>query len=81
MFHVDSRDDYFRFSFYIKKISKLNFLKKNRNQFKPTGFGLARFFRFARFFFVCSVFSGLARFFPGLARFFPGLGSVQFFRF
>jgi len=58
--------------FLSKKVTKPNFfLKKNRNQVKPTGFGSVRFFRAKtgsnRF---GSVFSVLTRFFPVLARFF-----------
>jgi hypothetical protein len=31
--------------FLSKKVTKPNFFKKNRNRFKPTGFGSVRFFR------------------------------------
>jgi hypothetical protein len=75
---------------FIKKNNQTEiFFKKNRNRFKPTGFGSVRFgsvFRTKtssnRF---GSVFSGfgsvLARFFAGLAWVFFVLDSVQFFRF
>jgi len=77
--------DHFQFkSIFIKKKSKLKiiFWKKNRNRFKPTGFGSVRFFRtkpvqtvLARFFPVWLSFSCLARFFLVWVRF----GSVRFF--
>jgi len=67
------------------------FFLKNRNQFKPTGFGSVRFFRIKTGLnYFGLVFSILARFFPVLAwfwlgfsilaRFFSGffLGSVRF---
>jgi hypothetical protein len=61
------RVDNFWFSLvFIKKIIKLNFFKKNWNQFKSTGFGSVRFFRtktrLAQFFRFCSVFSVWVRF-------------------
>jgi hypothetical protein len=52
------------------------FLKKTRNQFKPTGFGLVRFG-----FLTKTVQTGLARFWLGFFQFgliFFGSGSVQF---
>ena len=83
--------------FLSKKIIKLNFFflkkkpKPNRNQVKPTGFGLVRFgFLRAktgsnRFGSVFPVLAWFSRFFPVLARFgsvffqfFVGFGSVWF---
>jgi hypothetical protein len=68
--------------FLSKKIIKLNFFKKNRNWFKPTGFGSVWFFRTKtgsnRF---VSVFSVLARFFWFFLVFWFGFSSVRFFRF
>jgi len=61
-----TRGAHFRFgSVFIKKITKQNFFKKNRNRFKPTGFGSV--FRTKTgsnwFGLVFSVWLGLARFF------------------
>ena len=83
--------------FLSKKVIKLNFFflkkkpKPNRNQVKPTGFGLVRFgFLRAktgsnRFGSVFPVLAWFSRFFPVLARFgsvffqfFVGFGSVRF---
>ena len=63
--------------------------KRNRNRFKPTGFGSVQLFsgknRFKPvwlgFFRFGSVFPVLARFVFSLAWFFSGLGLVWFFRF
>ena len=61
-----TRGDYFRSdSIFIKKITKIVFFEKNRNRFKPTGFG----------------YFGKKPVQTGLAWFFSGLGSVRFFRF
>ena len=68
-FFYKTRGDYFRFHlvFIKKKVTKPKFfLKKNRNRFKPTGFGSIQFFRTK---------TGLARFF-GLAWFGSGFFSV-----
>jgi hypothetical protein len=48
LLEAGSRGDHFRFdSIFIKKITKPKFFfKKNRNQFKPTGFGSVWFFQF-----------------------------------
>jgi hypothetical protein len=65
-------------SVFIKKSNQtefLFFLKKNRNRFKPTGFGSVRFFRAktgSNLF--SSVFSVWLGFFSGFFRF--GFGSV-----
>jgi hypothetical protein len=61
--------------FLLKKVIKLNFFKKNQNQFKPTGFGSVLGKKpvqtgLARFFWFDSVFPG-----------FFGFGSVRFFDF
>jgi hypothetical protein len=75
MFIFFIRGDYFRFGsvfIYIKKVTKLKFKKKNRNWFKPTGFGSVRFFRTKtgsnQFDLVFLVW---LRFFPVWLRFFP----------
>ena len=90
------RDDHFQFGsvrFLSKKVTKPKFfLKKNRNQVKPTGFGSVRFFRaktgsnrFGSVFPVWLGFSVLARFFLvwlGFFRFFRfWFGSVWFFAY
>jgi hypothetical protein len=75
-----------RFGFYQKKVTKPKyFFKKNRNQFKLTGFVSVRFFRtktgsnwFGLFFRFGSV---LARFFADLARFFSVWVRFGFFGF
>jgi hypothetical protein len=81
-----------RFGFYQKNNQTEFFFlkKKNRNRFKPTGFGSVRFSflekkpvqtGLARFFRFGLVFSGLARFFrfgSVLARFFSGFFFVRF---
>jgi hypothetical protein len=66
-----------RFLSKKKRSNKLVFLKKNRNWFKPTGFGLVGYFRkktgstwffgLTRFFLVCLGFFDLVSFFSGLA--------------
>jgi hypothetical protein len=67
------RSDNFRFgSIFIKKITKPKYLKKNRYQFKPTGFGLVWF----GFLGQKPVQTGLVWFFD-LALFFR-FGSVRF---
>ena len=68
------RGYYFLFDsvFINKKITKPN-LKKNRNRFKPTGFGSVRIFRTK---------TGSNRFGLVFSHFFLfGFGSVRFFRF
>jgi hypothetical protein len=71
--------NYFLFgSVFIKKNNQTEFKKKtksNRNRFKPTGFSLARFFRFG------SVLLCFFLVWLGFFRVFSGLGSVWFFWF
>jgi hypothetical protein len=64
---------------FLSKINnQIELKKKNRNQFKPTGFGLVWFFRTKtgsnRFGSVFSVLLGFSRF----GSVFFSLGSVQF---
>jgi len=77
-------------SVFIKKSNQTEFFfkKKNRNRFKPTGFGSVRFFREKtgsnRFGSVFSVWLGFGSVFSVWLGFFPvffRFGSVQFFRF